>query len=184
MAIKLAFHQDGIAAFDGIFPASFCKKLIDTYRTGWGKISLYKEYEVIFLFDQKIMESCQEYKEINLRIPQYYAMAIEQYSLLYNQIKISRNIECKLTRYTKGYHATKHWDYFEGRDLPTPTISCSILLNDNYKGGKLAFHINNNEIMVPNKTGRVIIWPSHKKYIHEVKKIRAGTRYSIVAWFI
>jgi predicted 2-oxoglutarate/Fe(II)-dependent dioxygenase YbiX len=181
---EIAFHSDKIVAFDGLFPIALCKTIINTYRNEWDTISHYNEYEAIFLFNQEVAQGNPARGKINNEIPQYYAKAIESYYSIYSDMKVTQNVECKLTRYTKGYFATKHWDYFEGRNMPAPKISCSILLNDSYKGGELAFHLGNNEIKIPNKAGRVVLWPSERKYIHEVKKIRKGTRYSLVAWFL
>ena len=64
------------------------------------------------------------------------------------------------------------------------TLSCILLLNNDYEGGNLTFREPNgeNEFSIENKPGRLIIWPSCFLYPHCVKPVLKGTRYSVVSW--
>ena len=65
------------------------------------------------------------------------------------------------------------------------TVSCILLLNNDYEGGALSFgdpqnlkQIKKIEI-VPN---RLIIWPSNFLFPYSVLPVTKGLRYSVVAW--
>ena len=58
-------------------------------------------------------------------------------------------------------------------------MSMSILLNNDYTGGEL--EIKESPDKIPNTMGTIIVFPSY--FMHRVKPIKRGTRYSLVAWF-
>ena len=64
------------------------------------------------------------------------------------------------------------------------TMSCILLLNNDYEGGNLCFRNpdGSGEWEVEVKPSRLIIWPSNFLYPHTVKTVKKGTRYSVVAW--
>jgi predicted 2-oxoglutarate/Fe(II)-dependent dioxygenase YbiX len=63
-------------------------------------------------------------------------------------------------------------------------LSCVLLLNNDYEGGELCFYdqVNKEEICIPKKVGRMILWPSNFLFPHAVKPVTGGTRFSIVIW--
>jgi hypothetical protein len=74
-----------------------------------------------------------------------------------------------------------HTDHFN--EIPR-TMSCILLLNNDYIGGNLCFRNpdESGEWEVEVKPNRMIIWPSNFLYPHTVKPVTKGTRYSVVAW--
>jgi len=66
------------------------------------------------------------------------------------------------------------------------TMSCVLLLNNDYEGGNLCFRNpdGSGEWEVEVKPNRMIIWPSNFLYPHTVKPVTKGTRYSIVSWIL
>jgi predicted 2-oxoglutarate/Fe(II)-dependent dioxygenase YbiX len=64
------------------------------------------------------------------------------------------------------------------------TMSCILLLNNDYEGGNLCFRNpdGSGEWEVEVKPNRMIIWPSNFLYPHTVKPVTKGKRYSVVAW--
>jgi hypothetical protein len=74
-----------------------------------------------------------------------------------------------------------HVDHFA--EIPR-TISCILLLNNDYEGGNLCFRNpdGSEEWEVEVKPNRMIIWPSNFLYPHTVKPVTKGRRYSVVAW--
>ena len=60
------------------------------------------------------------------------------------------------------------------------TLSCSLLLNDDYEGGELSFF--NKRYKRKGSKGDLVIFPSSFTYPHEVLPVISGTRYSIVTW--
>ena len=76
---------------------------------------------------------------------------------------------------------TWHTDHFA--QAPR-TLSCILLLNNDYEGGNLCFRNpdKSDEWQVEVRPNRMIIWPSCFMYPHTVKSVTKGTRYSVVAW--
>jgi hypothetical protein len=94
----------------------------------------------------------------------------------YKQIN---NIE--ILKYENTGYYTWHVDHFA--DIPR-TMSCILLLNNDYEGGNLCFRNPDcsGEWEVEVKPNRMIIWPSIFLYPHTVKPVTKGKRYSVVAW--
>jgi hypothetical protein len=90
-----------------------------------------------------------------------------------------QNIE--ILKYENTGFYTWHVDHFA--DIPR-TMSCILLLNNDYEGGNLCFRNpdGSGEWEVEVKPNRMIIWPSIFLYPHTVKPVTKGKRYSIVAW--
>ena len=80
----------------------------------------------------------------------------------------------------KGFY-TWHTDHCA--QIPR-TMSCILLLNDDYEEGELCFRNpdGSGEWKVEVKPNRMIIWPSNFLYPHTVKPVTKGTRYSVVCW--
>jgi len=89
------------------------------------------------------------------------------------------NIE--ILKYENTGFYTWHTDHFA--EIPR-TMSCILLLNNDYEGGNLCFRNpdESGEWEVEVKPNRMIIWPSNFLYPHTVKPVTKGTRYSVVAW--
>ena len=94
---------------------------------------------------------------------------------------ITKILNIDLIKYEKFDKYNYHWDHF----ITIPrTLSCTLILNDDYEGGNLCFREpqGGNEFCIENKSGRLIMWPSNFLYPHCVKPITKGTRYAIVSW--
>ena len=90
-----------------------------------------------------------------------------------------RNIE--ILKYENTGFYTWHTDHFAENPR---TVSCILLLNNDYVGGNLCFKNPDasEEWEVEVKPNRMIIWPSNFLYPHTVKPVTKGKRYSVVAW--
>ena len=71
-----------------------------------------------------------------------------------------------------------HLDIGQG-DSSTRKISISILLNDGYEGGDLAFFTDGETQVNPDR-GTAIAFPSYLP--HRVMPVTKGTRWSLVCW--
>jgi hypothetical protein len=89
--------------------------------------------------------------------------------------------DIEILKYENTGFYTWHTDHFA--DHPR-TMSCILLLNNDYEGGNLCFRNpdGSGEWEVEVKPNRMIIWPSNFLYPHTVKPVTKGTRYSVVAW--
>ena len=71
----------------------------------------------------------------------------------------------------------EHVDHF---DLQPRVLSCSLILNDNYKGGDFAFF--GGEYIVPKKAGSAVVFPSNFCFPHAILPITKGDRHAIITW--
>ena len=97
-------------------------------------------------------------------------------------IKPHEITDISILKYEKGGFYKKHIDHF--RSAPR-TLSCILLLNNDYEGGEVTFFELANEHIIKTvdvRPGRLIIWPSNFLYPHQIQPIKKGTRYSIVSW--
>jgi hypothetical protein len=89
--------------------------------------------------------------------------------------------DIEILKYENSGFYTWHTDHFA--EIPR-TMSCILLLNNDYEGGNLCFRNpdGSGEWEVEVKPNRMIIWPSNFLYPHTVKSVTKGKRYSVVAW--
>ena len=91
----------------------------------------------------------------------------------------------QLTRYKAP---TNHYDFhidgdgFNVREgaINTRKLSMSVLLNDNFEGGVFQYHTTQKPTDVHLRKGDILVFPSY--YLHRVKPVTKGTRYSLVSW--
>ena len=113
----------------------------------------------------------------------YFNENLKQYkfdaNILDYEFKNILNIE--ILKYENTGFYTWHIDHFAS--MPR-TMSCILLLNNDYEGGNLCFRNpdGSGEWEVEVKPNRMIIWPSNFLYPHTVKPVTKGKRYSVVAW--
>jgi hypothetical protein len=90
-------------------------------------------------------------------------------------------INIEILKYEDNGFYTWHVDHFAG--IPR-TMSCILLLNNDYEGGNLCFRNpdGSGEWEIDVKPNRMIVWPSNFLYPHTVKPVTKGIRYSVVAW--
>ena len=93
----------------------------------------------------------------------------------------SKIINIDILKYENTGFYKWHVDHFAA--IPR-TMSCILLLNNDYEGGNLCFRNpdGSEEWEVEVKPSRMIIWPSNFLYPHTVKPVTKGKRYSVVAW--
>ena len=81
-----------------------------------------------------------------------------------------------LCKYPEGGYLTRHVD-LDG-DAGSTTVSFNI--NDDYEGGELCFW---DKHIVEKHANCMHVSPSNHLFMHEVKPITKGTRYSVIVWF-
>ena len=148
-----------------------------------------------------------EYNEVNFNIRKAYSLPLTYLSKKMTNVHWFNLLGCTFDKYLKQYKIDNkiidsdfsnindiqilkyfengfykwHVDHFSS--IPR-TFSCILFLNDDYKGGTIAFRNpdGTGEWEVKVKAGRLIIWPSNFLYPHTVKPVLKGTRYTVVAW--
>jgi len=92
----------------------------------------------------------------------------------------------QFTEYDENYKGfyKKHLDIFPNPNQPNNhrKLSFSIQLSDpcKYEGGELAIYSGENPIIANKKMGCINFFPSF--YLHEVRPVTKGLRYSLVGW--
>ena len=83
------------------------------------------------------------------------------------------------------YTETNHYDFHvDDNGNLYRCLSSIFLLNNDYEGGNLCFKtiFSEEELVIKNEPGKLIIWPSNFMFPHTVKPVTKGTRFSIVTW--
>ncbi len=81
-----------------------------------------------------------------------------------------------IAKFDSGYGMHEHFDSSKPNDIAT-----LIYLNDNYSGGEIYFP--EYDIEIKPKAGDLICFPDNPNYVHGVKKVESGTRYTTPRWF-
>ena len=126
-----------------------------------------KSYTGIFWYNflvNKFLFFVQEFFEKN-------NMPVQQYD---------SNMEITILKYEQTDHYIHHIDYHAS----TPRhLSFSYILNDDFEGGDLEFHLARNEVLrLPAKANSCVMFPSNFMFPHKVTEIKKGVRYVIVGW--
>ena len=81
-----------------------------------------------------------------------------------------------LCKYPEGGYLSKHADI----DADAGSVTISYNINDDYDGGELCFWDEHN---VEKHANSMHVSPSNHLFMHEVKPVTKGTRYSVITWF-
>ncbi len=182
--------KDYILILEDIIPQKLCDNILKEYKDSseWQHALLYennidkkiRNCKILKMsFNEVINKNKDVRKMLDDDVFQCANKSIKIYNEKFKQANISKDTGYQLLKYEKGGFYTQHVDSFTN----TPrTISCSFILNDNFKGGEFSFF--DNKIIYHLKKGSAILFPSTFLYPHSVLPVIDGSRYSIVTWFI
>jgi predicted 2-oxoglutarate/Fe(II)-dependent dioxygenase YbiX len=183
--------KDYILVLEDIIPHNLCDDILNEYKNSneWLDTMVginnhvNKEIRNCTTIELSLNETIQKNKNVRKilddEVFKSTKKAIKIYNEKFKQTHISKDSGYQLLKYKKGCFYTQHVDSFT--EMPR-TISCSFILNDNFKGGEFSFFDNN--VIYSLKKGSAIMFPSNFLYPHSVLPIINGVRYSIVTWFI
>ena len=182
--------KDYILVLENIVPSSLSKNILKEYKNSneWtdpyievGKINKDQRNCNIIEISKNttLLKNLKNRKKIDEDIYTCVKRIILNYNQKFKHCRVSKDSGYNLLRYEKNNFYHEHVDSFT--EIPR-TLSCSLILNDEFKGGEFSFF--NNEIIYNLKKGSAIIFPSNFLYPHSVLPIISGTRYSIVTWFL
>lgn len=180
----LKFH------IDKLVPQDVCKYFINFYENN----SKHAASESSYKFQSKQIEP-DNFKCINLTqlcsennsflktlelAKKYITLMITNYSLYvqremcptFDMNLISNSYNVRILKYEKGQFIKDHSDVAD-----TIRASCTLNLNENYKGGEFRFF--NGKEKISFKTGDAMLFPAEPIWIHGTEPIIEGTRYSI-----
>jgi len=178
-----------ITIYESIVPEELCNLITRHYSTddgwkssqiGYGTINKsIRNCEIINISSENtILKNPSVRKEIDKKIFDVVSNIITDLKNKFNTITISQDSGYDLLKYTSGGFYSQHTDSFTEHPR---TISCSLILNDDYEGGEFAFF--DRELIYKLKKGSIITFPSNYLYPHEIMPVSKGTRYSIITWF-
>ena len=167
-----------------------CKQIIEEYNDSddWKpgtindyEVNEYRKCEVVYLSqDETLKRNLKTRKKIDERLFNIITNNLQKYLKKYNSlgyIQVTEDTGYMLLRYKTGDYVKKHVDTSSDQHR---TLSCSLILNDDYEGGEISFL--NGEIKPNLKKGDLLIFPSSFTYPHQVLPIKKGIRYSIITW--
>lgn len=171
-------------------PFKLCDEIINEYANSyeWKEAEVSAEEkinkmtrncDVISMSAKNVIELNESVRlDLDKKVFNVVGECINEYASKFPHCKISQDAGYELLRYKQGCFYKEHIDSFTEMFR---SVSCSLLLNDDFDGGEFAF-FDGSEIYKLGK-GDVLMFPSNFMYPHEVKKVNLGTRYSIVTWF-
>ena len=167
-----------------------CRQIIDEYDDSddWKagtindyEINEYRKCEVVYLSqDETLKKNLKTRNKIDDKLYKIISNLLEKYLKKYDSlgyVQIKEDTGYMLLRYKTGDYVKKHVDTSSDQHR---TLSCSLILNDDYEGGEITFL--DGEIKPNLKKGDLLIFPSSFTYPHQVLPITSGTRYSIITW--
>ena len=145
------------------------------------EINEYRKCEVVYLSqDETLQKNLKTRNKIDEKLYKIISNLLEKYLKKYDSlgyVQIKEDTGYMLLRYKTGDYVKKHVDTSSDQHR---TLSCSLILNDDYEGGEITFF--DGEIKPNLKKGDLLIFPSSFTYPHQVLPVTSGTRYSIITW--
>jgi hypothetical protein len=182
--------KDYILVLENIVSDELCESILNEYKISeeWREATinqdttLNKKIRNCKILGISIPEVIDKNNEIRKKLDdQLFECAkksITKYNEIFKNCIISRDSGYELLKYETGGFYEEHIDSFTSEPR---TISCSFILNNDFKGGDFSFF--NNTVTYSLKKGSVIMFPSNFLYPHNIMPITEGTRYSIITWF-
>jgi len=182
--------KDYILVLEDIILDKLCNDILNEYKNSneWQYASvrgnnINKEVrnctEINVSSEETINKNLKIRKRIDDSIFDCTKEVIKKYNQKFKNCYVSKDSGYNLLKYEKGGFYKQHVDSFT--EIPR-AISCSLILNNNFKGGEFSFF--DNKLIHPLKKGSAIMFPSNFLYPHSVLPVTDGTRYSIVTWFL
>ena len=182
--------EDFIHVETNVISHNFCKQIIEEYNdpNDWKpgtindyEVNEYRKCEVVYLSQDETLErNLSTRKKIDEKLFNIITDNLQKYLKKYNSlgyIQITEDTGYMLLRYKTGDYVKKHVDTSSDQHR---TLSCSLILNDDYEGGEISFF--DGEIKLNLMKGDLLIFPSSFTYPHQVLPILSGIRYSIITW--
>ena len=165
---KIGKSKENILLINNFMPNDVCNQLIEIVN----KINKPKDlafWDEMMYFDKDLSEIIFPYiNKIKKQIELFYDVLVKpNYRIHVNKWTVGKSL---------GLHVDDLSEYSTINHIAT-----LIYLNDNYEGGEIYFPEYNN-LIKPN-IGDLIIFPGNLNYVHEVKSIINGNRYTIPTWF-
>ena len=178
-----------IRVYDNILTHKECKLILDEYAEskewydamvgGGVKKDNVRKCQIAHISLKEVISKNEEIrKKIDTLVFDKAGGAASQYIQEFPHCNISTDSGYDLLRYKEGGFYTIHTDNYKDRPR---TVAMSLMLNDDYDGGEIAFF--EREHIIKPSAGSVVIFPANFMYPHEIMPVLSGTRYAIITWF-
>ena len=178
-----------IRVYDNILTHKECKLILDEYAEskdwydamvgGGVKKDNVRKCEIAHISLKEVISKNEEIRrKIDTVVFDKAGGAASQYIQEFPHCNISTDSGYDLLRYNEGGFYTIHTDNYKDRPR---TVAMSLMLNDDYDGGEIAFF--EREHIIKPSAGSAVIFPANFMYPHEIMPVLAGTRYAIITWF-
>ena len=162
--------------FEKALPKEFCEYLIksidwdksDTAKVNKNNHEIDKNARITNIYWEELLSP------IGCVVQSYIVEANKYWG--YN---IQRLEKVQMSQYGLGGHYDWHMDSKAPVNNEQRKLSISILLNDNFEGGKLEIESNKDENVLKCQ-GDIVVFPSFLQ--HRVLPVTDGTRYTAVSW--
>jgi len=179
-----------IHVFNDAISSDFCDEIIEEYDDpeDWKpgtindyEVNDYRKCEVVYLsLDETLERNLKTRKKIDDKLYKIINHLLEQYLKEYDSlgyVQIKEDTGYMLLRYKIGDYVKKHVDTSSEQHR---TLSCSLILNDNYDGGDFVFFGGKHK--VPPKAGSAVVFPSNFCFPHAVTPVTNGDRHAVITW--
>ena len=174
-----------IYRYEESFPKELCDDILNEYANSdlWSPsltiddVGDFRSCDNIFLSTMQEDHQKKLDKDIHNILSNMVLEYIEQVGPS-DQLVIKSDSGYDLLRYKEGDYYQEHVDHHPDY---VRSISCSVMLNDDYEGGRFSFW--DDELSFKLKKAEVIFFPSNFMFPHQITEVTKGTRYSLVTWF-
>ena len=177
-----------IGHYENIVSDSLCDSIINsdfnysksTYSTHQGLSPDKQRVKMDEIWSRNGLPFYDELKDCVSSVADLYAKEVKKAK---RDFVVQKTTDFRLNKYEKGGYMSLHCDnihHSHGQQYGYPQATVLLFLNDDFKGGQFIV----SELQLNIKKGDAIIFPSNFMFPHEVKKVKSGTRWSIVSWLM
>lgn len=176
--MKYKFTKNYIKEYGNALPLGLAHRIINQRNlefypatTGGGKLNTHRNCLVKRL-DQ----------EFNEDISKVYVKVFKEYI---KEFPFFKYVKMETTGYDHvlylGERSQEYKEHVDFSNNKEPrTLTCSLLLNDDYKGGDFSFF--EGEYIIPKKACSAIVFPSNFCFPHAITPVTHGDRHVIITW--
>ena len=180
--------EDYVKVYYDVVPEDLCDAIIKEYsnsdewnlaETGGGLQTNIRNVDEILMSHEEIIGDSQLRRQLDDRLFESVSSVSKKYHENFKHFEINVDTGYQLLRYKEGQFYTQHTDSFITQQR---SLSCSLILNDDYEGGEFCFW--DGTMMHKPPKGAALVFPSNFMYPHEIRPVTKGERYSIITWLV
>ncbi len=176
--MKYKFTKNYIKEYKNVVPLELAKKIIyqkdlefNQATTGGGKINSHRNCLIKKL--DPLFNS-----EINNIFMKVFKLYIKEFRFFDSVKGDTTGWDHVLYLGERSQEYKEHVDFSNNRE--PRTLTCSLILNDDYKGGDFSFF--EGEYVIRKKECSAIVFPSNFCFPHAVTPVTQGDRHVIITW--